>query len=498
MSVEDVLARVQPKYESNGHDSEGIVEPDYLADERAEAFAAPDHRDDLTDTFEDRVPLPTIGLLPPEFWTTRPALEQIRQAAHSRQRAPAAVLHAVLARIAALSDHTVEIPAIVGAAAPLCYFAALLAKPGVGKSNAHTIGAELLPIPEGLKVADQLPPGSGEGLVEALYGTVDELGEDGKTHKVRRQVIHNACLYLDEGTALVDLGARAGSTLASTLRTIWSGGPLGNANANEDRRRHVPAGQYVYGLTIALQTLRANALLGDVDAGLPQRFGWASATDPTLPDVAPDWPGLLAWQPPTLDDQGATYNASGYRRHPLAIAPEIVAEIRADDLARVRGVAVADDLDAHGGLLRIKIAGGLAILDGRLDVNLEDWRLAGMVKHASDQVRTQVVGANAAQERRREAQTADRLAGRAVVTADALDHRQSVRKVDCARKIARKVHDEPDRWAFATLRRNMRRYRDCFADAFDIAVDEDWVVEHAATGQGTDQRALRPGNRRPK
>jgi hypothetical protein len=420
--------------------------------------------------------------LPDEFWT-RPRLAHIRQAAHSRQRSADAVLHVVLARIAAVTPHTTLLPAIVGSPKPLSYFTAPIATPGVGKSDANSIGCELIPALG--YVADQLPLGSGEGLAEVLFDLVEELDDKGKSRTIKRQVRHNAYVFVDEGQILGEIGSRNGATLLPTLRSIWTGGVLGQANATRERHRIVPALTYTYGVVAGFQAARVGPLLDDVDAGTPQRFGWVYATDPTVPDQRPDWPGPLDWTPPAKISGG---------RH-LDVAPEIANEIAAADLARIRGETATDPLDAHGGLYRLKVAGLLAVLEARWDIKLEDWALAGMIKTASDAVRTNVVGTLAYEANRKEQVARERHARREV-EADTATHRTRV--VDGARKIASKVWKEPEQWTARRLRNEVaRRWRDVFDDALDHALAEAWVVEVTEPGQGTDKRSLRPGENQP-
>jgi hypothetical protein len=415
------------------------------------------------------------GTLPESFWNARPALAHVRQAAHSRQVSASAVLHVILARVAAAIPHTLELPATVGGAVPLCYAAALMGPSGVGKSGANRVGTELLPLPTdpadnlpGPIVADQLPLGSGEGLVETLFEWVDEPTADGKkTKKVKKQVRHNAYVYADEGRVLSDIGNRSGSTLLPTICSIWTGATLGQTNAAQERRRIVPAGNYTFGIVIALQTAKAGALLDDVDAGTPQRFAWAYATDPSVPDVEPEWPGALDWQPPAqVVDLQAEGKAKTYRRHQLGLDPVIR-------------------------------AGLLAILDGRLAINLDDWALAKMIKAASDEVRTELVTITGEEATRRN-EAAGRMAGaRQDVATETVEARRLTRIVDVARKVAEKVHGDKVA-TVAKVRRNLAAtQRPALDDALELALDEGWIVEDQEPGQGGAQRILRPGDRRP-
>lgn len=433
-------------------------------------------------------------VLDDDFWTARPELDHIRTAAWARQRSGPAVLGVVLARLAAVIDHRLRIPAIVGSPAGLCLIATVLAPAGLGKSTANAIGAVLLPARGDL--ADQLPIGSGEGIAEVFFGEVDDQDDKGKPVKVRKQVRHNAFFFVDEGQVLTELANRRGATLLPTIRSAFTGGTLGQTNASESRRRVVPAGSYTLGMTVALQTEKAAPVLDDADGGTPQRLLWLPASDPAIPDTPPDWPGPLPWRAPSSYEIGQLEadSMSTWRTAYLPVAGPVKAEIRATDLARARGQAALDPLDAHEGLLRLKVAALLAILAGRLDVTEEDWQLAQVVKTASDTTRTAVqdtVKRNAA---RAEAQQSAKLARRAA-HADAVVAQRRV--IDCSRRIAEKVWAEPERWTRKTLRGPLQRWRDVLGDAIERAVTEGWVVEVTEPGQGGAKRAVRPGEVRP-
>jgi Bifunctional DNA primase/polymerase, N-terminal len=273
------------------------------------------------------------GRLPDTFWTARAELDRIRRAAFARGRAPDAVLHVVLARLAAAVPWTLRLPGKIGSHKPLCYFGNIIGPPGAGKGDALAIAAELVPLPPWVL---DVPPGSGEGLAELLYGEVNEIDPDtGKSHKVRRIVRHNAFLPLDEGRVLADVGARKGSTLVPALCSIWTGNAIGQGNADAQRYRNVPAGTYTYGLVCLFQTTTIGPLFAEIGAGLPQRFGWAHALDPAIPapDDRPDWPGPLDWTPPPVITNG---------EHVLALDAGVVAEVARADHERATGAVALD------------------------------------------------------------------------------------------------------------------------------------------------------------
>lgn len=330
-------------------------------------------------------PTPESGThLPERFWTARPTLEHIRQAARSRLVAPDAVLGSVLTRVAACTPHTVELPAIVGKAMGLSFFAAAVGPPSAGKSAAAGVAAELIPATHGVLERNV---GSGEGFIELLFEMVDEDDPDtGKKVKVKRQTRYAAIFNIDEGEVLADLGNRSGSTLMPTLRSAYTHGTLGQANASVERNRHLDGDYYVYGITMGIQPEKAGPLLSDAAGGTPQRFLWLMATDPAMPDEDIDWPGPLEWAPHTplsLAPHAITRRGT---RHPLTVDPAVRAEIRALRRAAVRG-GTSDD---HRTLVRLKTAAALAVLEQRLELTADDWQLAEALVTVSENVKTEV------------------------------------------------------------------------------------------------------------
>lgn len=317
--------------------------------------------------------------LPSSFWQTRPRLTLIRTAAHARMVSADAVFGAVLARVALAVPPTVVLPAPVSTPGTLDLIVTLIGDSGAGKSASADIAAELLPI-EADDITE-VPLGSGEGLIESYLDYASEEGEDGKKHRVKRQVMRGVLATLDEGQALAELGGRKGSTLMETIRSAWSGKRLGQANATEERKRHLEAGSYRFAMIAGFQLEHATALIGDAAGGTPQRFLFFNAIDPEIPASSPEWPGKLIWR--------QTYIPGA-----MSLDGNATAEIRARKFARTTGTETIHELDAHRDLLRLKVAGLLAILEGRRDITCEDWTLAGIVLDTSDQVRQTIIDAD--------------------------------------------------------------------------------------------------------
>ncbi|MGD9996967.1 MAG: toprim domain-containing protein [Ilumatobacteraceae bacterium] len=425
--------------------------------------------------------LDDLGHLPASFWNARPVLDQIRQAAWSRGRSPDAVLGAVLARVAALTPPQYVIPPIVGSSSTLATYVALVAPSGVGKSTSKAIACELIRCDDELDVADDLSLGSGEGLVEAYFTMVEEANPTGKgTRKVKRRTRRSLFLFLDEGQALAGLGGRQGSTLLENLRSAWRGETIGQANASIETNRRLQAGTYTLGLVVGFQPQMASSLLADATGGTPQRFLWLQATSPDIPDDPTPWPGRIDWQPPMSPAyQGVPIT------NPLDVDDVIRQAVIRDDRERNRGTATVDDLDGHANLVRLKIAGLLAILDNRTNIDLDDWTLAGTITRTSRAVRTDLLRLVAIEARQREDAITDKLIRRDAAIGDDQVSRATYRM---AKAIAKKVHK-----AQGCTRRDAQqatasgdRKHATIDDAIDRAIELQWIVldaDHLTPGK---------------
>lgn len=407
--------------------------------------------------------------LPDDLWTARPELAHVRIAAHCRGRSADAVLGAVLARVAALTPPSVRLPAPVGSAGTLDVVIGLIGRSGAGKSSSARTAAELVPIDD--PAVRVVPVGSGEGLVEAYLGMVLENGDDGKNRKVKRQVARAVLAELDEGQALGELGSRKGSTLMPTIRSAWSGDRLGQANASEDTNRQLAPGAYRFAMLAGFQLEHAVALLDDAAGGTPQRFVFLSATDPTIPEVAPPWPGALG------------YELVRHSADPMTLDANISATIRAASVAVSRGEREVDPLDAHRDLVRLKVAGLLALMASRLHIDAEDWQLAGMVLDTSDRVRSAIQWT--ARQKARDAEaagTARHVRRSAEVERSAEDRARDL----MAASIARHVHKDGcdggcRRRCVTQATASKHRQLATVDDAMDEAVGRGWIIRDGDT-----------------
>jgi len=418
------------------------------------------------------------GRLPEEFWQSRKAFQQIRQYAHAEAASADTAMFMCLARLSGMISHHYRAVTGIGGRASLNIFAATVGGSGAGKSTSTKVAKDLMPAPEDEDFRDGLPLGSGEGMAEVFMGTAEvETGEiqqrgpnkgDPVVTKVRKQVRHNAFFYVDEGETIAKLADRNGSTLGEALRRAAIGETLGQANATEDRSRYVAEGSYSLGLMVGFQPTTAMPLLADAATGTPQRFLWCWAEDNTIPYEEIDKPDVF-------------HNHPGLKRPtgPIDIAfpDSIRKELRHLRVAKARGEIQVSELDAHGPLMKVKVASLLALLDNREFVNEDDWRLAEMVWQSSCTVRNALIEAAKRQQAAEQQRLEDAQVQQAVKTHSAKsEHDSGVVRV--ARRIHQAVVKNAGPMNLGDVRKGIahRDRQPYLRAALDYAEAQGWIV----------------------
>ena len=188
-----------------------------------------------------------------------------------------------------------------------------------------------------------------------------------------------------------------------------------------------------------MQPSASGTLFVQSGVGLPQRFLWAATADPGAPDARPDMPiGAFPFEtddiPSDADasvfdaiyEQGTVSGSLNYQLRSMTFPECALAETDASRVAVLRG-SDGDPLDSHISLVRAKVAGLLALMDGgRLNVTEEDWRLAGCIVEESCQVRDRCL---TRMHEARQSEKADYYAD-----SDAAREQAEARKLDKARK----------------------------------------------------------------
>lgn len=347
-----------------------------LAEPEAPAEVSVAAGTDLNDTS------PGVALnLPPEFWAQRPWLQVVYDEAMSRLESPDAVLGCLVARFAAAIPPSYVIPAIVGAEATFDHLSVLVGESGAGKSSAMKIAKGLWPGPPYPGIVWDLPVPTGEGLVESFFELVPEEQPNGKTKEVKRKTKTAVHFSIDEGMALVSSGGRQGATVGSVLCAAWAGQNPGQANASADRRRiGMEPGTFRMSGVVGIQTSLGHELLSErhVQQGLAGRLVFFQTTHPAIPDRSRPLQQTLDLPVPDT--------------YPLVIgyADEIWDEVQDHHVAVRRGLTTIAPIDGHRNLLRLKLAGILALMEGERSVALSHWLLATTIVSTSDTVRSSI------------------------------------------------------------------------------------------------------------
>lgn len=418
---------------------------------------------------------PYPGRLPEEFYNARPLFQQIKQYAHAEAASADTAFFMCLARLSGMVSHHYRAVTGIGGRASLNIFAAAVGGSGAGKSTSVKVAKNLMPTPDD-EFRDSLPLGSGEGMAEVFMGTVEEetgevrKGRNGTetpvTQRVRKQVRHNAFFYVDEGETIAKLADRNGSTLGESLRRAAIGETLGQANATEERTRYVPEGSYSMGLMVGFQPKTAMPLLADAATGTPQRFLWCWAEDNTIPYEEIEKPDVLHRHPGQKRPSGPV---------DILFPEEIRKELRWQRVAKARGELQVSELNAHGPLMKVKIASLLALLDDREHVTAEDWALADTVWLSSCAVRDSLI------EDAKRQEAAERVRLEEAQVQQALRTHTAKSEHDTARdRVARTIHrrvvkDGP--MSLGNLRRLIAaRDRATMNPALEYAEAQGWVT----------------------
>lgn len=308
-----------------------------------------------------------------DFWTSRPSLQHVCDTARALRAGPWGVLGVLLVEAISKVPPCVTLPKLVGGTASLNLNVALVAPSGGGKGTCEQAASRALKWPFGTVLAPTLPIGTGEGMARVF----EDVGEE-------RTV--SAIFTAGEIDALGALATRLGSTLTAVMRLAFMGERMGFANAQKSTKIIIEPHTYRMGVIVGTQVLRARILLDGIDGGLPQRFLWLPTSDLGRPDrVELGDDGLP--KVPDPREIPAVLTAPGSLQ-----VPE-VARTAIDDAARARlSEQYVDPLDSHCELIRLKVAAGLLLLDGRegaasRKITEEDWELAGYVMAVSRRTR---------------------------------------------------------------------------------------------------------------
>lgn len=467
--IDEMRAKADPTYEPpiRVAATAGDPLPSTRADEPDEGFLWPDEA-----PAAELVPLDLpdgAGPMDDEaFWSSRKVLAHIRQSAIARYAPPWGVLGVVLTRVLAATPPTVQLPNTIGGFGSLNLFLALVAPPAGGKGASERVGGscvEIDPVRSGSMRYEKHTLGSGEGLAHMFMKRPK--AKRGEQSGEAFQYNTSALVSVAEIDTLAALQDRKGSTLGGQVRQAAMGEQLGFFYVDPEKRMPVPEHAYRLCLVAGVQPRRAQVLLGDADGGTPQRFVWLPARlDPgMLPpeEEMPDDPEPLLWTAPRWPVAAFLHGTA----RTVVQLPKVAVR-RTIELRREHAEGLGDPLDGHANFTRLKVAVALAVLEGRTEVDEEDWELSGVIMARSDATRLVVTEELAREQRERSLAQAEVLASQAVVVGDRMERKARQQATNSIRNRLAKVGDE-EGWASSSEVR--RALKSTIRSEFDEALD---------------------------
>lgn len=418
-----------------------------------------------------------------DFWNARPELAYIKQAAEARLVAPKAVLMAAVGRGIASVPTEFVLPPIIGAETSFNYFVCFVGESGGGKGTATKLAETLFDFKQTDINFTTSTPGSGEGVVSTYLKIKDNKWV---------QQYESALINFDEIDNFKATSDRQGSTLSAVIRQSFMGEQIGGTYSKTTKE--LLRNSYRMALLLSAQPLRSAGLLEDSDGGTPQRFIFIQTTNPECPDVddLPEFPARLSWSPPKpildvkasrnkrnepqpilgkLDSPPEEVVVAEKQLIPIDVHPDIIRELKIARIDKIRTGHTKDE--GHLGLTRLKTAFGLAYLNGRLDINLEDWKLSAIVmlwsKQAINQIKTALEHKNLKDQMARTTAAADRQ--------EYLEKRSETGKLDDAKKkILGLVESGVNKIAGANMiKQQLRRQREFVDEAIESLIKENKI-----------------------
>lgn len=351
-----------------------------------------------------------MGSIDKTFFKSRKWLEYAYRYARALRLSPYGLVGVMLARMSALTPPNV-VARVTKTDFPMSLNLniALVGTTGTGKSKIMRHAAELMP--DASFLLEEVKPKTGESIPAKFVSKIPATDGDGKTIKgeYKDEVVTDRCLlYMPEVVGLKAAMGRQGSTILPTLLESFSNEPLGEDTKGKQFQIKIPSYAYRLAAVVGVQPNNADVLFNEAQTGLAGRFVYMSSIDadaplrrPALPEGAfpydttriPEGNGLesvatmiryggLAGMP----DNGADAR-QGY---PLTVIPfpsQVMED--ADRMQRLGVSGKADAMDAHRTELAARVAALLALMDYRLEVNMEDWHIALAFMDISDSVRAE-------------------------------------------------------------------------------------------------------------
>lgn len=313
-----------------------------------------------------------------DFWTAREFHRKIFQQAMAKQVAPWALFGATMCRICSTIPYTVRIPGISGSDASLNFFVALVGTPGDGKDTSADISADFINDPETVEIGECSPQGFAKAFVT----------KDPRNPKVQTWVTRSVFSRINEINSIQPDSKNKSMSITPYFRKSWSGQLLSFQYATAEKQVKIPRHSYRHSFLVGVQPSESGWLFGEAGGGTPQRFTWFGGLDKriranNLPPEIKSLDYFVNWS--------KIANTTEYITYPDSVVDEIRNRAAEKNDLENRNEEDFNPLDSHIGLMKLKVAALLAVMDCRKDVNEDDWRLAEIVIRVSRFHRTRTL-----------------------------------------------------------------------------------------------------------
>lgn len=354
-----------------------------------------------------------MGSIDKTFFKSRKWLEYAYRYARALRLSPYGLVGVMLARMSALTPPNV-VAQLTENDMPMTLNlnVALVGPTGSGKGKTMGQAKRLMPAPP-LCMMEEVKPKTGESIPAKYVAKVPAVDADGKPIKgeYADKVMTDRCLlYMPEVVSLKAAMGRQGSTILPTLLESFSNEPLGDDTKGKQFQIKIPPCAYRLAAVIGVQPSNANVLFAEAQTGLAGRFIYVPSIDRDAPaqrPVPPSGPfpfdtmripegngpesiaamlkyGGLEHMPDNGPDA-----RDGYPLVTITFPDQAAAYADHAQLLSVTGKA--DALDAHRVELVARLAALFALMDYRLEANMDDWRIALAFMDVSDRIRADCV-----------------------------------------------------------------------------------------------------------
>ena len=327
------------------------------------------------------------------FWRARPVLARMRGLANSKGQSPWPLLGWAIIRALHTVPYSVCYQSLIGAQA-LNSLVGISGPTGAGKTISQRLLEEHFVFPDNdpsrpyVKSWEGLiPPGSGESMPDK-YVDFDPLTEEEESGEIPAKdrlsntlvwhhPNHAAVFFFDEVGMLASRSSRQGLTLVDYMKEGWSGSEFGRTLAS-GKGVILPRESYRFACVINTQPKRAGILFSEeaVAGGLQGRFLWFDVTAEINRDMISREP-VEKFSIPAIDWTGVDCIQA------LDVMDNAHIQHHWDALD-----GLISETESHILLTQAKVAVALAVLDGRAELNQEDWDLSQLVIDHTVKTRT--------------------------------------------------------------------------------------------------------------